>query len=161
MKRNLLAALLCLSIATAHADGWEYETSTDQMTSRRTVTARLFTPRALSLDFPYKGDNWSALFVRQHPQHGLDVALSIEKGQFTCSSIECSVTVRFGDKPPMRFGGNRPSDHSSTTIFLDNPKRFIAEAKQAKTILVQSTIFRNGAPVLTFYSSDPLTWPPK
>jgi hypothetical protein len=160
MKR-LGIALLAAVCSMAHAVGWNYEASTDKMTGKKSAEAQTVSDNSLSFDFPYKGTNRGYITVRQHPQYGLDVLISIDKGQMLCSSYDCKVSIKFDDAPPVRFNGNGPADHSSQTIFLQGAAKFIASAKKAKKILVQFNAYQNGAPVLEFSTPQPLDWPPK
>lgn len=160
MKR-LIALLLLSSFGTA-AIAWSYDVKTDKMTSKQTSFAYLQSKNSLNLGFPYQGRNMGSLTVRQHPQHGLDVIFSVEKGQLICSSYSgCDLLVRFDDKPPTRFAGTEPASNDHETIFVNNAKRFIAEAKKAKKILVQVEMYKAGGQILEFEVSSPLVWPPK
>lgn len=159
--KTLLVLTLALVVQSAYAD-WEYDASIEKMTGKKNATATITSDNQLSFGFPYAGSNFGFLLVRQHPQYGLDVVVSIGKGQMLCSSYGgCPVKVKFDNAPPVTFSGNGPADHSSTSIFLDNPQRFIAAAKKAKKILVQFNAYQNGAPVLEFSSPSSLQWPPK
>ena len=140
---------------------WEYESKTDQMTNKRSAEASLTSDNTLNLDFPYNGAQKGFLVVRRHPQYGLDVIVAISKGQILCNTYDCRISVRFDDGAPMKFGGSGPADHSSTSVFLEGPERFINLAKKAKKILVQINLFHNGSQVLEFSSPVPLEWPPK
>ena len=156
--RKLLALVLMLMAFTANAN-WSYQEDTDRMTSKSTNSASIRSSNSLQLDFPYKGDNYGQITVRQHPKHGLDVIISIDKGQILCRSYSgCPVEIRFDDKAPMRFSGNGPADNSSDTVFLNNAPRFISEAKKAKRILVSMNIYKAGAPLLEFNGVKPLDW---
>lgn len=155
-----MTLLLATTGLSAQAD-WSYQKDIDAMTSKSATYATLQSSNSLNLDFPYKGQNNGYLTVRQHPKYGLDVIFRVDKGQLLCSAYNgCVVTVRFDDKPAMRFSGTGPADHSSDTIFLSGAQSFIAEAKKAKKILVQSNIYHNGAPVLAFSALQPLIWAP-
>lgn len=157
MKLIFLAAALAFS-GEVCAD-WQYSNDADAMSGKTEHNAALRSTNSLTLDFPYKGKNHGTLDIRQHPRYGLDVILSIEKGQFLCPSYRgCTVMVKFDDKPPLQYSGTGPADHSSTVIFIKNQPRFIAEAKKAKRILVQANIYQSGAPVLEFASLKPLEW---
>lgn len=161
MKRTL-AALLALLAVHCHAEPWRYDRSNDVMTGKASVEAVMISNNNLDLEFPYKSaNNFGFLAVRQHPTHGLDVIVGIDKGQMLCHRNDCQVSVKFDDAQPIVFAGNPPSDHSSTAIFIRDSGRFIAQAKKAKRVLVQFTAFRNGTPVLDFYSPDSLVWPPR
>lgn len=160
MKRlPFLAAFLLIS--SAHAAGWDYESSSDKMTGKKSAQASVTADNQLDFGFPYKGTNRGYLVVRQHPQYGLDVIIAIDKGQMLCHTYDCKVSVKFDDAPPVRFGGNGPADHSSQSIFLEGAGKFIAAARKAKKILIQFNAYQNGAPVLEFSTPQSLNWPPK
>ena len=152
--RKFLGIVFLLLASGVHAN-WSYSEDTDRMTSKSTAHASIRSDNSIRLDFPYKGDNYGQITVRQHLKHGLDVIISIDKGQILCSSYSgCPVEIRFDDKPAMRFSGTGPADNSSDTVFLSNAPRFISEAKKAKRILVSMNIYKSGAPLLEFSTSS-------
>jgi hypothetical protein len=153
-------ALAAAMFAGAAFAGWDYETDQDKMTGKKTVMATMASTNSLALDFPYKGENHGHLMVRQHPQYGLGVVFSVDKGQILCRLSECEISVRFDESPPMKFSADPPADHSSNHVFLRDRTRFINAAKKAKKILIQVTMHTNGAPILEF-ATAPLVWPPK
>lgn len=159
MKSIILASLLALIPVVAQA--WTYETETDKMTGSKFRYASMSSQNSLRLEFPYAGINYAHLYVRRLGTGNTDVFFTIDKGQLLCNVYECPVRIRFDDKPPMSFTGTGPADHSSDTIFLSNPARFLAEAQKAKKILIQANIYQAGAPVLEFLPKDKLEWPPK
>lgn len=148
-------------IVATPTSAWDYKSSTDQMTGKKSAQAIMVSDNELDLDFPYTGSQRGMLIVRRHPQYGLDVIVAIQKGQILCHSYDCKISVKFDDAAPIRIGGTEPADNSSTSVFLDGPERFITLAKKAKRILVQINLFQNGAKVLEFSSPVPLEWPPK
>ena len=157
MRRFL--AIVSMLIATGANANWGYSENTDRMTSKITSAASITSDNSLRLDFPYKGDNYGRITVRQHPKYGLHVIISIDKGQILCSSYSgCPVEIRFDDKPAMRFSGTGPADNSSDTVFLGSAPRFISEAKKAKRILVSMNIYKSGAPLLEFSTAAPRQW---
>lgn len=159
--KNVLSTLLLMSI-TASASAWTYQTDVDKMTNKKTSYALVQSTNSLALAFPYQGRNLGQLTVRQHPQYGLDVFFSVDKGQLMCSSYSgCDVMVKFDDGKPIRFSGTEPADNSSETIFLNSEKRFIDAAKKAKKILVQVQFYQQGNHVLEFDVPASLVWPPK
>jgi len=161
MKRFLCAVALLVAAGWAHA-GWDYEDQTDKMTSKRVLTASVRSSNSLDLAFPYRGENYGWLTVRKHPAHGLDVILQVSKGQIQCSAhFDCQLLVKFDDAPPVKFKGMPPEDHTSTIVFISNTKSFLQKAAKARRILIQPTFFKNGAPILTFDTPEPLVWPPK
>lgn len=128
------------------------------MTSRRLVYVHTESDDSLSLRFPYAGRNYGHLFVIQHPRFGLMVQLKIDKGQLVCEPGGCRVLVRFDEREPTYFGASEPADRSSNVLFLNEPSRFVAEAKKAKRIRVQANIYQEGAPYIEF-TPTPLEWP--
>lgn len=160
MKKLLMAVILVSGAASAAA--WTYQVDVDKMTNKKTSYAMVQSTNSLALGFPYQGRNLGLLTVRQHPQYGLDVIFSVDKGQLMCDTYNgCEVLVKFDEGKPIRFEGTEPADNSSDTIFLNNKKRFIDTAKKARKILVQVQFFRQGTHVLEFNVSGPLVWPPK
>jgi hypothetical protein len=156
-----LAALTAALPVLACAGQWQYDTVPDKMTSKVTATAILTSDNSLDLAFPYKGANYGRINVRQHPRHGLDVIIDVDKGQILCRSYSgCPILVRFDDRPPRTFSGSEPADNNSTVAFIRDARGFIAEAKRAKRILVQVNMFQQGAQTLEFSTPAPLAWPP-
>lgn len=150
----VVAALIC-----THAAAWEYPEELDKMTGKTGRYAVLKSDNSLALEFPYGGENHGYLTVRQHPTHGLNVIVAVEKGQILCSAYDgCSVVVRFDDGKPQRFSATPPADHSSNLLFIESEPRFISAAQKAKRILIQAAFYQNGNQVLEFTSPEPLRW---
>jgi hypothetical protein len=157
--KKLIALSALLFASLANAGGWEYNEQEDKMTSKKASYATVGSNNSLSLGFPYKGHNPGELRVRQHPKFGLDVYVSVAKGQILCRSYEdCTIMVRFDDDQPKAWRAVGPADHSSDVIFLRNEAAFIARAKTAKKILISIPFFQNGNQVLEFYPAQPLVW---
>ena len=88
----------------------------------------------LSPDFLYQGEQRCTLSVREHPQHGKDVYLRIEKGQLLDSDYHGKVTVRFDSDKAITFNSASPADGSSETLFLSGTfPTFLGRLKTAKT----------------------------
>lgn len=155
---KIIFALLALLALSAQA-GWQYDESADQMTGKKTITAVIESNNSLNLDRPYSGQNYGRIHVRRHPTYGLDVIVTVDKGQILCRAYDgCSVSVRFDDHQPMRFSGKSSADYNSKVVFLSNASRFIEGAKKARKIFVQLTMYQAGSPVLEFYADKPLIW---
>jgi hypothetical protein len=158
---KLLLAAMLVGIGTSASANWSYSEEVDQMTGKAAKYAIVESKNSLELRFPYNGKNKGRLWVRQHPKHGLDVILEIDKGQILCSNHSgCPIEVKFDDAPPIKFSGLEPADHSRTSVFFQNGRRFIAQAQKAKRMLVQVNLYQSGAPVLEFESPEPLKWSP-
>jgi hypothetical protein len=161
--KQVLVTAICAGVCAGSAaagSGWVYGSDIDQMTQKTTYEAFATSSNSLNLPFPYEGSNKAQLTVRQHPKHGLDVYVVIEKGQILCRSYDgCSIAVRFDDRPPITFEGAAAADHSSNVVFMRNEKRFISEAKKAKAVRIQLTMYQAGNQVLVFETPAPLEWP--
>lgn len=158
MKRLLGVALFSLSVQS-FAASWEYENKVDKMSGEDAKMAWVRSDNSLNLQFPYSGPNYGSLWIRRHPKYGTDVIVKIDKGQVLCRSYEpCSVMVKFDDAKPVRFTGTPSADHDSTMVFLDPVSKFIAQAKTAKKILVQFTVYQAGDQILEFSTPNTLNW---
>lgn len=159
---RLFTIATCLTLLSTAADAdWAYEKQIDKMTSQQSAFARMDSVDELNLTRPYNGPNRGRLVVRKHARYGVDVMVTVDKGQIICSKYRgCNINVRFDDRPPMTFQGGEPEDYSRTTVFILNSKRFIAEAKKAKRILVGVTFHENGEVPMEFRTTKPLDWPP-
>ena len=140
------------------ATEWRYEEVTDGMTDSTMRMASIVSGNSLSLDFPYQGNNPGTITVRRHPRHGLDVMVSIRKGQILCQVTGCMVNIRFDDDKSTSFRANGPADHSSEVVFLEGASSFIARAKRAKRIRVLLPLYQAGEQLLEFSSPVPLEW---
>jgi hypothetical protein len=159
MVRQLVLLVLVFCGVSVHAGQWRYQDETDQMTGKKAEYATIQSDNSLNLGFPYSGRNHGTLTVRKHPKHGLDVIVSVDKGQILCRSYSgCFVVARFDSGKPQRFSALEPGDHSSESVFIQNSSRFVQAAKKAKRILVQVTMFREGEQVLEFSSPVELVW---
>lgn len=100
---------------------------------------------------PYSGPQHGTLLLREHPRHGKDIVMSIERGQILCRSYEdCNVLVRFDDQKPVTYSGVGAADGSSETVFIRNYSRFLANLKKAKRVRISTEIYQQGAPVFEF-----------
>lgn len=159
MIKNAAAATALALFSLSSQASWTYNSSEDKMTGKTQMSATTTSANTLSLDFPYAGKNHGHLTVRQHPRQGLGVVFMIDKGQILCSrATSCNVIVRFDEGTPITFTGSEAASHDTTLVFLNNPQRFINQASKAKRIFVQPTLFRQGSPVLEFYTPTPLEW---
>lgn len=129
---------------------WQYSESEDRMTNQKTKTAFVISSNTVEFAFPYGGELHASLILRK--KRGSDnVILKIEKGQLTCGDYSRrSVSVRFDEGPARRFSVSEAADHSSTTVFINNEKSFIAEAKKAKKIRIEAIVYQNGSPIFEF-----------
>ena len=106
----------------------------------------------ISLGFPYEGEQHANLYIREHPQHGKDVIVTIEKGQLLDSEYHGKVLVRFDDDKPRSFSSVRAADLSSDTLFLRGGAFpvFVSRLKTAKTLRIEVPIYQAGNRMLVF-----------
>lgn len=135
----------------APASDWKVTERTDAMTDQTIKTACATSSNRVYLDSPY-GPRGARLCVRQHPEFGRDVYLSLDgSGQILCRSYDgCTVPVRFDDGEVQAFSANGPSDNSTETVFFVNEGRFITSAKAASRVRVQLEFYQNGSQTFDF-----------
>ena len=141
-------------------NGWNYESEIDEMDGSTTKRAIAVSSNVVEFDFPYNGGSTLGICVRKTKKYGTDVMISISKGQFVSSEYNGTnyVTVRFDNNAPIKFTTVEPSDYSNDLLFLQNSKKFIKLAKNAKTIKIEAPFFNEGSYVFTFDTKKPLVW---
>ena len=141
-------------------NGWDYESEVDEMDGSTTKTAIVVSSNVVDFDFPYNGGSTLNICVRHTKKYGTDVMIGVSKGQFNSNEYNGTnyVTVRFDNDAPIKFTTVEPADNSSDVLFLQNPKKFIKLAKNAKTIKIEASFFTEGSRVFTFNTNKPLEW---
>lgn len=129
---------------------WNYQAVQDDMSNKNIFFATNTSRNYINFDFPYSGEQQATLQIRNHPRHGRDIILSIEKGQFLCGYNDCYVLVKFDDSPPVRFSASSPNDHSSEHIFINSYQKFIDRMKKSKEVRIEARFYREGAQSLIF-----------
>jgi hypothetical protein len=138
--------------STHQTSRWDYSQSEDEMGRGKVYTATIESKNTISLDFPYNGEQHGLLTLREHPKHGKDVILKIERGQLLDSDYNDPVVVRFDSDKPLSFSSVGASDHSTETLFLrgNSFSVFTTRLKTAKTVRIQAPIYQGGNQVLIF-----------
>lgn len=130
---------------------WRYQQDSDPMTSAVTSFAQVTSSNTVEFERPYSGAQHATLLLREHPRHGKDVIMSIERGQILCRSYEdCNVLVRFDDGKPVTYSGIGPADSSSESVFIRNYPKFLTNLKKAKRVRISTEVFRQGSPIFEF-----------
>jgi hypothetical protein len=154
-----LPLVLPLVSSLCYAGSWVTNEAIDKMDSSKTITSAIRSDNSLALRFPYAGENRGQIIVRNRKSDGLNVMVTVDKGQLVCRyGDDCTVTIRFDEAPPVRFTAAKPADHSSTVLFLNNEKRFVEQAVKAKRILVSLEMYQSGTQILEFETATPLVW---
>jgi hypothetical protein len=138
-------------LARELADKWSFYSRTDSMTSRAATFATIKSENTVNFGFPYQGDQYGTLMIRDHPSYGRDVLFFVERGQLLCQSYQdCRIRVRFDEGPPTSWNAVAPEDNDSETIILRNAGRFIGQLRKAKLVRLQVAAYQQGAPVFEF-----------
>lgn len=133
---------------------WSYRDDTDPMTGAVTSVAQSASLNTFELGFPYAGQQRGRLLMRDHPRHGLDVIVSIERGQVLCRSYSnCRINVRFDDGEVIRYRGAESDSSDSNLAFITDASDFIHRAKIAQRVLIELQIYQHGTVVLEFDTS--------
>lgn len=135
---------------------WTYSTDEDSMGRKRSF-AIVTSTNMLDFKFPYRGSQHGTLMFRRSAESGLNVLLSIERGQFICGFNDCAVNVRFDSGQIMRISASAPADHSSTLLFLENEARLLSLTRKSKIARFEATFYQEGAQTLEF-NVEGLEW---
>lgn len=140
--------------------GWVYKNFVDEMDGSTTKEAFIVSSNVVEFDPPYNGGSHLYLAIFNSKKNGTNVIISTSKGQFVCSEYNGTnyVTVRFDNNAPIKFYTSIPADGSFDALFLQNPKKFIKLAKNAKTIKIEAPFFTKGLNVFTFKTKKSLVW---
>ena len=86
--------------------------------------------------------------------------ISTSEGQFISNEYNGTnyVRIRFDNYEPVKFTTFLPLDGSFDELVIENSKKFIKLAKNAKTIKVEAPFFIEGLQVFTFNTNKPLVW---
>lgn len=146
-----LAILVFVGLSLSARAEWQYSSDKDALTLKTTYFAQVESKNTVNFSFPYAGAQHATLTLRTHPQYGKDVILSIDKGQFLCTSYSgCTVRVRFDENAPVAFTAFGPSDHSTTPLFIRNYSKFVGLMTNARVVVVQAEFFHQGNHIFEF-----------
>lgn len=136
--------------APAPESNWSYNSDRDEMRGTTTRYARVQSDNELQFDFPYNGGSHGTLQLRDKAGD-LNVILSIDKGQFTCSGImNQTVAVKFDEGAIQRYACANASDGSSNVLFLMSERRFLKQLRSAHKVIIEVEFFQAGNQQLTF-----------
>ena len=134
---------------------WRYSHSDYAMGKGRVHNAATLSTNSVSFSFPYAGAQRGTLFLRTHPEHGKDIILSIERGQFLVRSYEDDIAlVRFDDGDPISCKVVGAEDHSTTSVFFRDYHGFVERMLKSKRVRISVPVYQEGSPVFEFAVSD-------
>jgi hypothetical protein len=148
--------------ASADEDGsskskWAYSDYKDEMRGTETRMARLTSENSIDLEFPY-GEQSGVLTVQRDPKAGLDVVLSVEKGQILCDSFtENYLSAKFDGGPIQNYKCSGASDGSSNYGFVKGPNSFLKKLKASKRVVIEAEFFQRGRQQFVFETAG-LDW---
>jgi hypothetical protein len=128
---------------------WSYYEEKEKMGRGLVKTANVLSNNEIELVFPYDGQQRGALQLRNHPEYGKDVIVSLQRGQFLCGIDECPVWVRFDQGKMENFSAIQPPDQSNALIIQDYD-RFITELRKAKKVAIGAQFYQEGNPFFEF-----------
>lgn len=129
---------------------WVYRTEPSKMAKGDGLFAAITSSNQLTLASPYAGAQRATVTLRYLPEDGHNALIQIERGQFVCGYPSCPIKIRLDDKPAQIFQGRKPSDYSSTTLFIEPYPRLSQLLAGAKIMRIETPIYQSGSPVLEF-----------
>lgn len=144
------ANLVVASEIQKEKSSWEYSKDLDKISGKMTSSASSDSLNSHQLNFPYAGGTTGSLIIRKHPRYGNDVIFSINKGQILCGIHECTVTIKFDNRPPKTYTAVPPSDHSSTYLFIKPTAKLKKEISQAQSVTIEVEFYQSGSRTFEF-----------
>lgn len=130
---------------------WEYSEQIDEMTDSTAYFASITSDNYTEFKFPYNNQLiYMTLTVRQQPQSGLNVYLSIPEGQFNPTYPTTKITARFGDEDSTSWTCDMPSDGSTEILFIRDAANFVKKLKEANSLKISAEFFQEGSSTFTF-----------
>lgn len=132
--------------------GWIYSETVDEMTDKTCYMASVESENCAEFDFPYNGGSFLTFAIRDSPQYGKDMFISISKGQFNSGLNGEDIKIRFDSNEAFTVHCFVPSDRRHDYIFL-NPRDFnkiLKLLKQSKTMKINVEFFNQGSHTFTF-----------
>lgn len=126
---------------------WFYHESKDELHSTTTKLAVAESLNSANFGFPYGNSSKLLLGVRKNHQ-GLDVYITIDKGQFVCGIVDgCDVAFKFDDGNIMNITMVEPDSHAADVLFvkLDSTESKIVEKiKTSKKLIIAPKFYQHG-----------------
>ncbi len=131
---------------------WAYSEHQDDMGRGTTKTAQVTSSNAVGFGFPYQGETHAVLILRDSPQYGRDVMLSVERGQFVSSYTKNFITVKFDDGELAKFAVSDPENSKTGLLFIrsDDAEFFVSQLRKAKSLKIEADFFQEGPRVFEF-----------
>ncbi|GAB3725627.1 hypothetical protein [Spirosoma lituiforme] len=134
---------------------WAYEKKVDKE-GNTVYKAAINSPTVLNFDFPYEGGSTATLTIRQKNDVSY-VYLEVSKGQFNRSFQGGNASIRFDDKPPVRYSLSAAENGRANIVFFDSPQKLINQLKGAQKMIVDVEFHGQGTRHIEFLTSG-LSW---
>jgi len=112
------------------------------------------------LDAPYGGGTRGDICFRQTTGGAVDAWVDVNRGQMICHFRNCTISVKFDDGEVLSFRADRPSDGTSTMLFVADAARFLEQTRAARRIMVEAEFYRAGPQQMVFDHAEGLVWNP-
>lgn len=133
----------------APAENWFYNSEDDKMRGVTSYWAKSVSLESKNFGFPYQ-DVRQLIQLRQQPQDGFQIMLTLSEGQYTCGFDGCSVSVRFDDGPVSKFSVNQATGTMEGILFIQNKSRFLSGLRGASRVMIESDFFNQGPQTFEF-----------
>lgn len=166
MKRRLIllgvavaatiAVAFAFNAARAPAGAWTYSTEKGAEGGADHFATLLSSNRVRQKP-PYDADTTMEIVIGQTAK-GPEATLRVSSGQLMCPSYAgCTGTVRFDDGPTRELRLEGFLESGTTTVFVKEPKPFIAALRQARRVAIRKAMLGAGTPRFEFDAAG-LDW---
>jgi len=128
---------------------WRYDTENDEMRGATNRFATAQSTNVVDMGFPYETVQMS-IILRDHAQHGRDIMLTVNEGQFVCRYNGCSISAKFDDGEIQTFSANQADAGSNDVLFIQNQTRFLTALRSAERVTVEAQFYDRGGEQFTF-----------
>ena len=137
------------------ASAWEYSEKNDEMYGECRF-ASIMSKNFVMQDI--YGKTYANLTIRYTKLDGYDVFVLVSSGSLLCSRHDGTnyVMVKFDEDEPIKYVTTKPEDRSSNMLFIEKSRAFIKRAQNAKKILIQVNLYKEGNPRFSFEPKESL-----
>lgn len=151
-----IVAAFAFSAARAPAGAWTYSTEKGSEGGEDHFATLLSSNRVRQKP-PYEADTTMEIVVGQTAK-GPEATLRVSSGQLMCPSYAgCTGMVRFDDGPERELRLEGFLESGTATVFVKEPKPFIAALQKAKRVTIRKAMLGAGTPRFEF-AVEGLDW---
>lgn len=131
------------------AENWTYTSEEDKMRGVTSYWATSASVETKDFGSPYHAVK-QLIVLRQQPQDGFQIMLSLTEGQYTCSYSGCSISARFDDGPITKYSVNEATGTMKGILFVQNKARFLSALRGASRVMIEAPFFNQGPQTFEF-----------